>query len=78
MKRKDISTVVVIVVIAALISFFLANAIFNKSRTKKEQVEVVQAINSEFPTPDKKFFNSDSINPTQIITVGRGNNSKPF
>lgn len=78
MKNKDLASIILIVGVSALISFFASNALFNKSEKNKEQVEVVQAIKSEFITPDKKYFNGNSINPTRQITIGDTNNPDPF
>lgn len=78
MKRKDLSLIFAIVFLSALVSFFISNTLFNKSRTKKEQVEVVQPISAEFATPDKKYFNGDSVNPTQLIEINPSDNTDPF
>jgi hypothetical protein len=78
MRKKDITTVIAIVILASIISFSISNILFNKSQTKKEQVEVVQAISSDFVKPDSKYFNSNSLNPTRTITIGDTSNPKPF
>jgi len=78
MKRKDIKAIIVIVILSGVFSYLLSNAIFNKSRLHKEKVEVVQVIKSDFITPDSKYFNPNSINPTKKITIGNTTNPEPF
>ncbi len=75
-KKTDIYTVILVAGLAAIFSFVIANAVFKpgKNRVKVEDPAV---ITSEFPTLPNTFFNSDSINPTQIITIGDGT-QQPF
>jgi len=39
---------------------------------------VVPAISSSFPSPSTQEFNSGSIDPTQLITIGTSTNQTPF
>lgn len=78
MKRKDIILIVGIVLITAVITFIVANKFFPSAKNRKQQVEVVEAISSDFNKPSTKYFNSGSIDPTQQITIGENNNQKPF
>lgn len=77
MKQKDIALIIIVVFVSGVASFFLAGLIF-KTNNLSEKVETVEAISADFPTPDKKFFNSDSINPTQLIRIGENENQQPF
>lgn len=73
MKQKDIALIIIVVFISGMASFFISKFVF-KVDNLKENVETVEAISSEFPVPDDKFFNSNSINPTQTIKIdGSGN-----
>lgn len=78
MKRKDISVIIAIVFLTGLVSFWVSNALFNKARTTKDEVEIVQPITSDFIKPEQKYFNGNSINPTQTIIVGETTNPDPF
>jgi hypothetical protein len=78
MKQKDIALIVVIAFISAIISFFVSNKIFVTPSTRQQQVEVVDNINADFQSPDKKYFNSTSIDPTQSSQIGTDNNQNPF
>lgn len=78
MKQKDWALILVIVFISGIFSYFIAN-IFVSSPTKKPiQVEVVEKISSDFVKPDSKYFNSQSVDPTQLIQIGDSSNQKPF
>lgn len=77
MKQKDIALIIIIVFISGLISLFVSKSLFGTTASNK-QVEVVEAINSNFPTPDPTYFNAQSVDPTQLIQIGNANNANPF
>ncbi len=78
MKQKDLILIIVIVFISAILSLVLSNMIFTSPKNRHQSVEIVDAITSDFPTPDTKYFNSNSIDPTQLIQIGNNNNQTPF
>jgi hypothetical protein len=78
MKQKDITLIVVVVAISAIVSLVLSNLLISSPKNRKEKVEVVQKITSDFPTPDKKYFNAQSIDPTKLIQIGDNQNTQPF
>ncbi len=78
MKQKDIALIIVVVFIAGIISYFVSSAFISKPQNRQTKVEVVEAISSEFPKADTRYFNSNSINPTQNIQIGNQNNTQPF
>jgi hypothetical protein len=77
-KQKDIALIIVIVVISGVLSLFISRLLFATPADRAQQVEVVEQINSSFPTPDPTYFNSQSVDPTQLIQIGNNNNSNPF
>ncbi|MCA9330953.1 hypothetical protein KC957_02815 [Candidatus Saccharibacteria bacterium] len=77
MKQKDVALIIIVVFVSAIASFFLSGVLF-KTNNLTEKVETVEAISADFPTPDKKFFNGQSINPTQLIRIGQDQNKQPF
>jgi hypothetical protein len=77
MKQKDIIIIIAIVVIAGALSFVLSSVLFS-TKQNKQQVEVVEPISAEFNLPDKKYFNENSVNPTQLIKIGDTPNPTPF
>jgi len=78
MKQKDIALIIIIVFVSAVASFFISNALFASPENRQQKVEVVEAITSDFPKPSGKYFNSDSIDPTQLIQIGNSTNPDPF
>ena len=78
MKQKDIITIIVIVFMSAVVSFFASNALISSPKNRQSKVEVVEPIGSEFNRPDEKYFNSKAVNPTQKIQIGGDPNTKPF
>lgn len=78
MKQKDIILIIVIVFISGVLSFFISNALFAKPEDRKTEVEVVELISSEYPPVDQRYFNQDSVDPTQLIQIGNQNNTQPF
>ena len=78
MKSKDLSTIAIIVVVSAVLSFVISSKIFTSPKQTHQKVEVVNPISTDFPTPDNKYFNAQSIDPTVKITIGTSNSSNPF
>lgn len=78
MKQKDMLTIAVIVIISAAVSLILSNLLISTPKNRQQKVEVVEPIGAEFVRPDAKYFNEQSINPTQKIQIGDSSNTKPF
>ena len=78
MKQKDIALILVVAIVSGTISLFVARDIFTTSKDRKLQAEIVQPITTDFQTPGNKYFNSNSIDPTQKISIGDGQNTAPF
>lgn len=77
MKQKDVALIIIVVFFAGVASFFLSGFIF-KTKNLSEKVETVEPISADFTQPDKKYFNSNAINPTQLIQIGKNSNNQPF
>lgn len=78
MKQKDVALIILVGFVSAVLSYFVSNALFASPKDRQEEVEVVEPITTDFPTPDKKYFNPESINPTQLIQIGDNPNAQPF
>jgi len=78
MKQKDIAVILIVVFFSAIFSYFVSSAIFVSPKDRKQKVEVVQPITSDFPKPDERFFNSSAFDPTQTIIIGENANTDPF
>ena len=77
MKSKDISLLVVVAIISGVIAVVVSGFIVSAD-DKKQSVEVVQPISSEFRRPSARYFNADSVNPTQEIRIQEDEGSNPF
>jgi hypothetical protein len=77
MKQKDIALIIVISFIGLFLGIVASNLLFNKNN-KKLSSDVITAIVPDFVQPDKRYFNSNSVDPTQIIRIGENTNQKPF
>lgn len=78
MKQKDVAMIIVVAFISGMLSYFISTRIFVTPKNRQQRVEVVDKITAEFSPPDKRFFNSDSVNPTLNSTLGNGSNPNPF
>lgn len=78
MKQKDIALIIVIAAVSAVLSFVVSGMIFNKPANRHQTTQVVDVITSDFPPPSTKYFNSNSIDPTQLIQIGNSSNPNPF
>lgn len=78
MKQKDILTIAVVAIVSGVASFFISNAFFSTSEDRSQEVEVIDAISSEFPTPNSRYFNAESVNPTQQVEIGTDSSDNPF
>jgi hypothetical protein len=77
MKQNTIVSLIVIAVAAGIISLIASKYLIISSATQQSAV-VVPVITSAFPTPSPSYFNSQSIDPTQLIQIGTTTNSNPF
>lgn len=78
MKQKDIAIIIVIAFISGIISFVVSGKVFVTQQNREQKVEKVDKIGTEFTQPDKNYFNSNSINPSQTIELGTTSNQNPF
>ena len=78
MKQKDISLIIVIALLSAVVSIVLTKLLISTPKNRSEKVTIVEPITSDFPAPDQKYFNSNSIDPTRLIRVGDNANPNPF
>lgn len=70
MKQKDIIVIIVVVFIAGLASYFISTKLFVKKGDTEQKAKVVEKISTDFNPPSNKYFNKQSVNPTQKINIG--------
>lgn len=78
MKKKDLTTMIAVAFFAVVFALVLSNLIFTPKSTKGLKAQKIDKIESAFEKPDKKYFNDESINPTQLIQIGDSPNAQPF
>jgi hypothetical protein len=78
MKQQDIAMIIVIAFFSGIFAWFVSNAFIGAPGNRQTNVEVVEPIVAEFTQPDPRFFNEDSVNPTQIIEIKDSSNNRPF
>jgi hypothetical protein len=77
MKQNDIVLIIVFVFIGGTASFFLSNLLISAPKNRQTPVEVVERLSADFNQPDERYFNKDSINPTQLIKIGDNAKTTP-
>ncbi|HSX53648.1 MAG TPA: hypothetical protein VLF90_04815 [Patescibacteria group bacterium] len=78
MKQKDILLIIVVAFISTVISIAASKILISPAKNQKQKVEVVEPISATFNAPDKSYFNDQSVDPTQLITIGNSANPQPF
>jgi|JI10StandDraft_1071094.scaffolds.fasta_scaffold1141304_2 hypothetical protein len=77
MKQKDLSIIIAVAFLSAIVSYLLSNKLFVTPENRQQKVEVVDVIVADFEEPSTRYFNADSINPTQISQLS-STNQTPF
>lgn len=77
MKQKDLSIIIAVAFLSAIVSFLLSNKLFVTPENRQQKVEVVDIIQTDFERPNTRYFNTDSINPTQNSQLNTTNQT-PF
>lgn len=70
MKQKDIALILVMVFIGAVLALAISKFVFSAPSSREQTAEIVDKINTDFPAPPQKYFNSNANNPAQPITLG--------
>ncbi len=82
MKRSNLTLLITLAVVAGVISFFVAQTLFN-APSKRTKVPVVQPLSASFPDVKNDpsyqlFLYQGALDPTQPIQIGNTNNTAPF
>lgn len=78
MKQKDLVVIIVVVFVSAIFAYLMSNIFISPAKNRTTKVEVVGKITPEFPEPDKRFFNENSIDPTKLIQIQPNTTTNPF
>ncbi|MDO4902003.1 MAG: hypothetical protein Q4A21_00350 [bacterium] len=72
MKSSEIATIILIVFISGVASFFLVNTLWGNPSEKTKDIQVMEEISDNFAEPSSEIFNKNSINPTVQVVIGEG------
>jgi len=78
MKKNDLATIILIISIALIASYFAADAMIGSPQNNPVQVETVNRISGDYPTPDSRVFGGSSIDATVDINGQSGQSNQPF
>ena len=78
MKQKDIIILIVALFVSMLASILVSKFVFSTPKNLDQQVDIVPSISTKFVTPSSTYFNSQALDPTQLINIAPSNNSQPF
>ncbi|MEI7487703.1 MAG: hypothetical protein WCJ72_09895 [Chryseobacterium sp.] len=70
MKQKDLVTIIFISLITAGFSFLVSNLLFGGTKSYNLTAPQVTPITDQFTLPNSLYFNGNSVDLTQIITIG--------
>ncbi len=77
MKSRDFGLIAISVILAIILSVIVSKFVF-VTHSSGQTVEVVPLISSTFSQPDPRYFNSNSLDLTQFISIGNSANPNPF
>ncbi len=77
MKSRDVGIIGIAIILAIIFSVIISKFVF-VAHSSGQKVEVVPLISSNFSKPDSRYFNANSIDLTQFISIGNNSNSNPF
>lgn len=75
MKQKDWVVIGIVIVISGALSFIVSSKVISTKSDREVEVKKVEAISTEFTRPSNQYFNDQSVNPTETITIGPGQNA---
>lgn len=78
MKQQDIAMIIVVAVFSVIAATLASNLLFSFTGGREQQAAMVEPISATFEQPDTAYFNSQSVDPTQIIRIGEYTNQTPF
>lgn len=72
MKKTDIAMIILIATLSVIAAYSVASVIPGLSPSKESaKVKTIDKYSAKVDEPDPTIFNSDAINPTVNVTVGK-------
>jgi energy-converting hydrogenase Eha subunit A len=78
MKQDKIMPMIIAGFIGVFLAIIVSKVVFLIVGTGNFQIDTVPIISTQFPLPNKQYFNNKSIDPTPLINIGPNNNSNLF
>lgn len=78
MRKNDIAALILIIALAGVISYFVANAVIGQPQNNPVEIEEVAPVGPTFPAADPRIFNDQAIDPTVEIKGDGQATDKPF
>ncbi|HEY1645608.1 MAG TPA: hypothetical protein VGF75_04480 [Candidatus Saccharimonadales bacterium] len=78
LRQKDIIALVVALIAGVFMSLLVDKFAFSNSASQNTEVDVVPTIHTDFPAPSIAYYNSQAVDPTQIINISPNSSSQPF
>lgn len=75
MNKNNIAILILIIAVAAGVSYAAGNALLGSKALKPVTVKTATPISSEVSKPESLVFPGDAINPTVQITIGDNTNN---
>ena len=74
MKAKDITTIIIIGIVSAVLSGVISSKVFVTPSSRQQVVEVIPTVKSSFNQNEvQKYLSNKSIDPTVKIEIGTTN-----
>jgi hypothetical protein len=74
MKAKDITTIIIIGIVSAVLSGVISSKVFVTPSSRQQAVEVIPTVKSSFNQNEvQKYLSNKSIDPTVKIEIGTTN-----
>jgi hypothetical protein len=74
MKAKDITTIIIIGIVSAVLSGVISSKVFVTPSSRQQAVEVIPTVESSFNQNEvQKYLSNKSIDPTVKIEIGTTN-----
>lgn len=78
MKQKDIALIIIVTFVSLILAIFASKFLLSSTGGSEQEAETVDSISATFNSPDSKYYNDQSVNPTQIIRISDSKNDQLF
>ena len=72
MQQRDYVLIGATAIFSAVMSFIISGVLITPAGERTQEAEVVESISDQFVDAPDQYFNSNSVNPTQLIQISPG------